>query len=222
MGLAAVARRTGHPQHALVARALGLPSAASVRSAGLIVDGGHAPVPPTPVVKWKTPPADAARLNEFRRASPTTAVRLDGNQQLTLAAATLLADVVGERLQFVEEPGPPGLLAACARRFPVALDESLVDLDLDVDDALQIGARCLVLKPATLGPARTLELGRAARRAGLDVVISAVGEGPAGLRALVALHAVLGTLDAGLGTWRQRDDTRALFADDGAFVGPLP
>ena len=49
-----------------------------------------------------------------------------------------------------------------------------------------------------------------------------MGEGAGGLRALVALHAVLGTLDAGLGTWRWREDTLGLFADDGRFVGALP
>jgi hypothetical protein len=224
-GLALVARRRGCSRGAAIAADLGLACAPAVQSAGLVVDAMDGVVTAgvgTPTLKWKTPPADARTLRSFRAASPTTWLRLDGNQRLSLDEATLLADVAGDRLQFVEEPCLPALLGHAARRFPLALDETLVDLGLDVDDALQLGAVCLVLKPATLGPASALALGRRARRSGLDVVVSTVGEGPAGMRALVALHAVLGTLDAGLGMWSWRPDTHALFADDGRFVGGPP
>jgi hypothetical protein len=224
-GLTLLARRRGCSRGAAIAHDLGLPCAPTVRSAGLVVqaiDGVVAAGFGTPTLKWKTPPADARTLRTFRAASPTTWLRLDGNQQLSVEQAALLADVAGDRLQFVEEPCLPVHAAAAARRVPLALDETLVDPGLDVDDALQLGAVCLVLKPATLGPARALALGRQARRTGLDVVVSTVGEGPAGMAALVALHAVLGTLDAGLGTWAWRPDTRALFADDGRYVGGPP
>jgi hypothetical protein len=216
------AHRAGLSMTALLSRELGPPAATSVRTAGLVTDAGAGGVPTTPTVKWKTPPADASTLRAFRARAPATRLRIDGNRALAVDAALTLADVCGAALQFVEEPCRPSDLARCAARLPLALDESLLDHDLDVDDAVQLGARCVVLKPATLGPARALSLALAARRAGLDVVLSAVGEGVCGLRALVALHAVFGTLDAGLGTYVWRDDTRAIFAADGAFVGALP
>jgi hypothetical protein len=205
-----------------IARDLALPAAPSVRTAGLVLDAGAGTVPTMPSVKWKTPPATATTLRAFRSTRPATRLRLDGNRALTSTEAQILADVAGAALQFFEEPTPPADLARCAARMPLALDESLVDCDLDVDDALQLGARVLVLKPATLGPARTLSLALGARRHGLDVVVSAVGEDAAGLRALVALQAVVGTLDAGLGTYSWRAETRSLFDDDGVFVGALP
>lgn len=216
------AHRAATSMAALLSRELGLAAATSVRTAGLVLDAGERGVPVTPTVKWKTPPADAHVLRAFRARSPATRLRLDGNRALSVDVAVVLADVCGGALQFVEEPCVPADLARCAARLPLALDESLLDHDLDVADAVQLGARCVVLKPAALGPARSLSLALSARRAGLHVVVSAVGEGVVGLRMLVALHAVVGTLDAGLGTYVWRDDTRAVFADDGAFVGPLP
>ena len=222
VALARRARRAATSMTALLSRELGHAAATTVRSAGLVLDGGAAGVPGTPTVKWKTPPADAPVLRAFRARAPQTRLRLDGNRALPVEVALLLADVCGSALQFVEEPCAPADLARCAARLPLALDESLLDHELDVDDAVQLGARCVVLKPAALGPARSLSLASAARRAGLDVVVSAVGEGVVGLRALVALHAVVGTLDAGLGTSVWRDDTRDVFGDDGAFAGALP
>jgi hypothetical protein len=216
------ARRAACSVTTLLSRELCLAPSSTVRTAGLVLDAGAGGVPQTPTLKWKTPPADAHLLRAFVARAPATRLRLDGNRALSLDVAAVLVDVCGAALQFVEEPCPTADLARCAARMPLALDESLVDCDLDVDDALQLGARCVVLKPAALGPARTLSLALAARRAGLDVVVSAVGEGTSGLRTLVALHAVCGTLDAGLGTHAWHDDTRAVFAADGAFVGPLP
>jgi L-alanine-DL-glutamate epimerase-like enolase superfamily enzyme len=222
VALARKARATAQSQTALLAHELSLVPASSVRTAGLVLDAGQAGIPPTPTLKWKTPPADARTLHAFVRRAPATTLRLDGNRALSFDDAVVLADVCGAGLQFVEEPCPTVELGRCAARLPLALDESLLDCDLDVDDALQLGAHVLVLKPAALGPARTLTLALQARRHGLHVVISGVGEGPSGLRALVALHAVVGTLDAGLGTYVWRDDTRTLFACDGTFRGALP
>ena len=216
------ARRAPSSMTALLARELGHTAQPAVRTAGRVLDAGNSGVPRTPTVKWKTPPADAHTLRAFRARAPDTRLRLDGNRALSVDVAAVLADVAGAALQFVEEPCAPIDLARCAARLPLALDESLLDHDLDVTDAVQLGARCVVLKPAALGPARALSLALDARRAGLHVVVSAVGEGASGLRALVALHAVVGTLDAGLGTYVWRHDTRAVFADDGAFVGALP
>jgi|GEM_PF-3772348 len=222
---AAVARRAQRSSTTLttlLARDLGRPAAVTVRTAGLVLDAGHGGVPATPTVKWKTPPATAATLAAVCRSHPSMRLRLDGNRALSVDDSVVLADVAGSALQFVEEPCAPALLARCAARLPLALDESLLDHDLDVDDALQLGACAVVVKPATLGPARALDLALSARRHSLDVVVSAVGEDAFGLRALVALHAVVGSLDAGLGTYTWRDDTRDLFADDGLFRGPLP
>jgi L-alanine-DL-glutamate epimerase-like enolase superfamily enzyme len=245
VGLAVLARRDQRPQTEVLADALELPCATRVRSAVLVTDGGAelfgahpdagraAPNATTRTTtwprswKWKTPPADAAALRRFRHLHPSAALRLDGNQRLAARELAPLIDACVGALEFVEEPCPPTQWALLPRDLPLALDESLEEYSpgsraLDVVDALELGARVLVLKPATLGPARALTLGVGARRAGLDVVVSSVGEGPAGLRALVVLHAVLGTRDAGLGTWRGDAATRTLFADDGFFVGALP
>lgn len=164
------------------------------------------PPPPGRVVKVKVRrAADAAALASLARDREPGTLRLDGNHALSLDDAFTLADVAGGALDFLEEPVPPAALPAFGARAPLALDESLAGATLDearrLVDATR--ARALVLKPAALGPARTLALAALAHERGLAVVVSSLYEGARGLRALAALQAALAPdVAAGLGTGR--------------------
>jgi L-alanine-DL-glutamate epimerase-like enolase superfamily enzyme len=214
--------RAGRSVTSLLAHEADRAPSSTVCTAGLIQDGGRAGLPAMATLKWKTPPADVAALAWCRRIRPDATLRLDGNRALSMNEVIALAEVCGPALQFVEEPCAPAELAQIGTRVPLALDESLAESDIDIDVVLGLGARAIVLKPAALGPARTLSLARAACGVGLPVVFSGVGEGRAGLCSLVALHAVWGTGDAGLGTFAWREDTLDLFDPVGHFQGPLP
>jgi L-Ala-D/L-Glu epimerase len=131
-------------------------------------------------------------------------LRLDANRSLSrdgLAASLARAAELG--VEFLEEPvaaPEPALLAASP--CPLALDESLQGLSSEaLERWLTLGSvRVLVLKPTALGGfAACLDLARAARRHGRDVVVSHALEGPIGWAACAHLALALpGRKPAGL------------------------
>lgn len=137
-------------------------------------------------------------------------LRLDANQAWSRAeAAAVIAALAGLPIDLLEEPlrrPTPAALAAlqAVAPFPLALDESLEPGGLP--DPVPV--RRLVLKPARLGGLRpTLALAAAARRAGLEVVVTTLVELAVGVAATAALAAALDPLAHGLATscWLAED-----------------
>ncbi len=184
-------------------------------------------VPPGRGLKLKIrPDSDPAALRALAVTRPPGTLRLDGNHALTPRAAATLAEAAGAALQWLEEPVAPRDFGAFGDSWPLALDESLAEGRLDDVARLidRTAPKALVLKPAALGPARTLSLAALGRARGISVVISSLFEGARGLRALAGLQAGL-ALDvaAGLGTGRflvRQDESRVDGA--GRVMMPLP
>jgi o-succinylbenzoate synthase len=135
-------------------------------------------------------------------------LRLDANRAWSLEEAESFAHAVAALdLEYVEEPlaDPAQLsLLAGSHGLPVALDESLADME---PEALEDHgyARAAVLKPTLLGGlSRTLRFERRASRLGLRPVISSAYETGVGTSALLALAAGVGDKEvpAGLDTYR--------------------
>jgi L-alanine-DL-glutamate epimerase-like enolase superfamily enzyme len=192
---------------------------------GLMLSLG--PVPPGRGLKLKIrPDTDGDALRALAATRPPASLRLDGNHALNLRAAVALAEAAGAALQWLEEPVEPQHLAELGRTWPLALDESLADGDLDHVARLidRARPRALVLKPAVLGPARTLSLAALGRARGISVVVSSLFEGALGLSALAALQAGLAPeVAAGLGTGRflvGQDESRV--DASGRLLVPLP
>ncbi len=160
------------------------------------------------------------------------ALRLDANRAWRLEEAEEFARATADLgFEYVEEPlADPALLPLLARRsgLPVALDESLSELE--PEELEEHGyARAVVLKPTLLGGiTRTLRFARVASRLGARSVLSSAYETGVGTSALVALAAAVGDeeVPAGLDTYRRlaedvleprlelpapRVDVRALF-----------
>ncbi len=135
-------------------------------------------------------------------------LRLDANQ--TWPASTVLerlSAVADLPIEFIEEPcaNAVDLLAAETDPLPVpiALDESLVDLDdAAIDRALcSPSLAALVLKPTLLGGfARCLELAARARAAGKHAIVTHALESEVGFAACVQLARVIGG-DLAHGLW---------------------
>jgi O-succinylbenzoate synthase len=169
-------------------------------------------------------------------------LRLDANRAWSLGEAGEFARATSDLdLEYVEEPlADPARLPELAERhgMPVALDESLVDVE---PEALEDHgyARAAVLKPTLLGGiSRVLRFARAASRLGMRPVLSSAYETGIGTAALVALAAAgEEEVPAGLDTYRRlaedvvrprldlaspRVDVRALFdGRRGIPRGPL-
>jgi L-alanine-DL-glutamate epimerase-like enolase superfamily enzyme len=127
---------------------------------------------------------DRRRIESMRDAAPDAALRVDANQSWPDAEVVMrLAAIAELDIEYVEEPS-----LELARRLraplpcPVALDESLVDAEVDawLGAALASGAiAALVLKPPLLGGlARCLELAARGRAAGVDAVVTHSFDGP--------------------------------------------
>ena len=98
------------------------------------------------------------------------------------------------RFEYVEEPlADPARLSGLVREFrvPVALDESLIEMEPEkVEEAFAVA---FVLKPTLLGGiSRTLREAERALRLGVTPVISSAYESGVGTAALVALAAGIG------------------------------
>jgi o-succinylbenzoate synthase len=161
-------------------------------------------------------------------------LRLDANRAWSLEEAERFARAAPALgFEYVEEPlaDPAQLpLLAGSHGLPVALDESLADME---PEALEDHgyAQAVVLKPTLLGGiTRTLRFARRASRLGVRPVISSAYETGVGTTALVALAAGVGgeEVPAGLDTYRRlagdvirprlelsapRVDVRALFGE---------
>ncbi|MEM6957565.1 MAG: enolase C-terminal domain-like protein [Myxococcota bacterium] len=114
-------------------------------------------------------------------------VRVDANGSLGDRAAEVMPRLAERGVQFIEEPVPFGALAAIAPSpLPIALDESLQHPDGEerLERALNEGwAHLAVLKPAALGPRRTIRLAEIAIAHGVPIVVSHLFNGPLGYAA---------------------------------------
>lgn len=212
----------------LAARAAGRPlaewldgaAAKRVRVSSVLERQGDAPV------KLKLPPdlGEALRLIEMTPGP----LRLDANRGYSFDdAAALLRAVRDLTIDHVEEPlRHPTLPALAALQalvpFPIALDESLLELDLDA--VLHSDVRRLVLKPVLLGgPLRTLDIARRVRQAGIEAVVTTALDSAVG--AWMAAHvaaAVNNGLAHGLDTsrWLAEDVAAGPAARDGWLEMP--
>lgn len=153
---------------------------------------------------------DVSLIHALRReVGATVALRFDANRAWSFEEATGFADgLEGVEYEYVEEPLTDtsrlsDLALGCG--MPVALDESLVDME-PVDLEEHRYARAVVLKPTLLGGiSRTLRFARTASRLGMTPVTSAAYESGVGTSALVALAADIGdrAIPAGLDTYRR-------------------
>ncbi|NWG31197.1 MAG: o-succinylbenzoate synthase [Rhodocyclaceae bacterium] len=128
---------------------------------------------------------------------PSLWLRLDANRAWNEAdARRFLTAIAGLPIEAVEEPlAAPTLekLAAlqAALPFSLALDESLPQFGIDAVIASR-AVRRLVLKPARLGGlAATTAIARAARQAGLEVVLTSVVDSAVGVAAAAHLAAAI-------------------------------
>jgi len=133
-------------------------------------------------------------------------LRLDANRAWDYEeAAEFVRGTAGVRFEYVEEPlADPARLPDLVRErgVPVALDESLVGMELDGLEAFVVA---FVLKPTLLGGiSRTLRMAEWAYRLGVRPVISSAYESGVGTAALVALAAGIGDrpTPAGLDPYR--------------------
>ncbi len=162
-----------------------------------------APVTGHPAVKLKVRPGDLEMVRALR-ARVDGRFRLDGKRTLAPDEARALADVASP-LEFFEEPCPgiDNLTALCTAGVPVALDETV--REVDPDDAPRLLGRApfaaVVLKATLLGPARTAAWVEAARAAGVKTIISSVFETGIGRQPLHDLAHLVGPDHVhGLGT----------------------
>jgi len=137
------------------------------------------------------------------------AIRLDANGAWSLDQATERIRALSEfEPELVEQPLPAlqlRQLAELRRRVcvPIAADESVGGRE-DLQRVLEAGAaNVVVLKPARLGGLRrSVELGREARRAGMEVVVTSLLDGAVSLAGALQVAASLGEgpLACGLAT----------------------
>jgi o-succinylbenzoate synthase len=141
---------------------------------------------------------ELSRLRELSAAMPPEAAfRLDANGAWNPAEATRFITGLGHLpIESLEEPlrAPDadalGRLQAEAG-FPLALDESLLRLDPELQLA-GLPVRRLVLKPAVIGGfTKTLAIAERARHLGLQVVITSLLESAAGLWPVAQLAAAV-------------------------------
>lgn len=146
------------------------------------------------------------RLNE--ELGEGVPLRLDANRAWSLEEARRFARAVADlSFEYVEEPlADPEQLPLLAEDYgiPVALDESLTDMDPYALEGHRY-ARAVVLKPTMLGGvSRTLRFAGLALRFGIKPVVSSAYETGIGTAVLIALAAGMGeeAVPAGLDTYR--------------------
>lgn len=171
------------------------------------------------VIKLKVgtaaPELELERLRTVAKILPDNVMlRLDANGAWDRrTAADFIDGLRGLPIDCIEEPITHADDADLARLqagapFAIALDESLAKRPWPIDTA-RLPVRRLVLKPAAIGGLRpTLQLARAAREQGREVVLTSVLESAAGLWATAQLAAASGSpLAHGLATgdWLETD-----------------
>ncbi|MBE9078126.1 o-succinylbenzoate synthase [Romeria aff. gracilis LEGE 07310] len=170
--------------------------------------------------KWKIGVApvaiELAWLSQLMRQLPLGArLRLDANgglDELTAHHWLSYCDRGGGRIEFIEQPLPPGDFAALVKlsqryQTPIALDESVTTLDQLKMHCFRGWQGIYVIKAAILGPpSRLIQF---CTDYPIDIVVSSVFETDIGRQTLIDLAAELATLlphyprrSLGLGTQR--------------------
>jgi len=143
--------------------------------------------------------ADLARVRAARAAlGPTVALRLDANGAWSESEAARALERLAEfGIDYIEQPLPPGDLAALARLrasriVPIAADEGASSLE-DVEELLAAQAvDVLVLKPAVLGGLLAVRrAAHAAAAAGVRAVLTSALEGSIAVVAAAQLAGAL-------------------------------
>ncbi len=137
-------------------------------------------------------------LAELRERAPAIALRIDANRTFGSDARQRLDALARFEPEFVEEPYMHmGEVAAMHNKLPpvpLAVDESLLDPEVRFrlwPQLPALGVRVVICKPMTLGFAATLELAELTRRAGLDLVLTHLWDGPIGLAAAAQLALIV-------------------------------
>ena len=140
------------------------------------------------------PDGDLDRVRAIAAANPHATLRLDANRtwprEAVRARLAALADL---DIEFVEEPCVDAHTLE-GLPLPLALDESLVDPEIDLANVAVV-----VLKPSLLGGfAACRAIADRARTRGIGIVVTHGLEGPIGTAACAALARVIGDRAAGL------------------------
>jgi len=154
------------------------------------------------------PDQEVRSLRAVRRAvGSSVELRLDANRAWDLDTARRFCRTLAPvDIAYLEEPlAHPAQLAELGDAVPLALDESLRELDSWPENLAAV-----VLKPSLLGGIRrSAELARTAGERGLRVTVSALFESGAGVRVLLAAATRFGSPGqaAGLDTlpWLKQD-----------------
>lgn len=148
--------------------------------------------------------SDILRVREVSHlTSDKAALRLDANRAWSLENALTFARGVKDcRIEYIEEPlQEPVQLTEFLKdaRIPVALDETLCEIDLqELNGVKQIAA--VVLKPTLLGGfEKAAAFARAASKLGASVVVTSTFESPVGISCLANFAAAFGTAGAAAG-----------------------
>ena len=145
----------------------------------------------------RDPTAAVRRVAAVRAAVGSgVALRADGNAAWTLDdAVALLHELEPYDLEYVEQPVARLDELAALRRavgVPIAADESVTGPDAVARIAAAGAADVVVLKPARLGPRRTLAAAAVARAHGLGVVVTSNLESGIGIAAAAHLAIAAG------------------------------
>ncbi len=168
---------------------------------------------------------DAAVLRELRdRLGPGAVVRIDANGAWSPAELAAMAPLLrAAGVDLVEQPVAPGVPATewarlrWATGLRIAADESLADGARGLELIRATACDAVVLKPSLLGLAAAARLARAAREAGLEVIVSGAFETAAGLAAALEFAAVFGSAGTAHGF-----ATALAVLDDPVTGVPLP
>ncbi|HET7838983.1 MAG TPA: enolase C-terminal domain-like protein [Rectinemataceae bacterium] len=139
-------------------------------------------------------PGDVERIRLLRERLPEAIIRVDANQGWSLEEAPArIAELEALGVELIEEPirgGPRELeRLAAGTGVPILLDESARDLEqvrLYAKEAPSVAG--IVIKTAKNGgPSASLELARAARDEGMEVMVSSMVETSLGLSSALPL-----------------------------------
>lgn len=172
------------------------------------------------------PARDGEVVRRLREALGSQALlRVDANGGWSVATFLDLAPALrAARVELVEQPlapaiAEPGLLARLRREagLRVGLDESLVDESLALRFIDAAACDAVVVKPTLLGLGTSVRIAEAARRAGLEVIVTGTYESGAGYAAALEVAAACGNAATAHGL-----ATALAIADDPVRDVPAP
>ncbi len=138
------------------------------------------------------------------RLGDNVSLRLDGNRSWGIGEALEFMSSVNKlKIEYIEEPVRNlsqlrKLLTEKKRTMPVALDESLLEIQPDdLEPSYKIAA--IVIKPTLLGFEKAMLFARSAKEAGITAVISSSFESSVGLGALASLAAAVADANTAMG-----------------------